>query len=70
MYICICHGVTDRQIHAAVSEGAATLEDVSFALGVGSGCGCCRESAQQEIERCRSCPNVHTRRHSAAAVAG
>jgi len=49
VYICICNAITDRQIRAAVAAGAASLSDVSMQLGVGSGCGCCRDAAQQVI---------------------
>ena len=49
MYICICQAVTDRQIRSAVAAGAASLSDVAMQLGVGTGCGCCREAAEQLI---------------------
>jgi bacterioferritin-associated ferredoxin len=49
MYICICNAVTDRQIRAAVAAGAASLDDVTMQLGVGAGCGCCRDAAQELI---------------------
>ena len=45
MYICICNAITDRQIRAAVASGAASLGELSMQLGVGAGCGCCREAA-------------------------
>lgn len=49
MYICICNAVTDRQIRTAVAAGAASLDDLAMTLGVGAGCGCCREAAEQVI---------------------
>ncbi len=49
MYICICNAITDRQIRAAVAGGASSFSEVSMQLGVGAGCGCCREAAQQVI---------------------
>ncbi len=50
MYVCICHAVTDREIRAAVARGATRLEDLTVALGVGAGCGCCRATASALIE--------------------
>lgn len=50
MYVCICHAVTDREIRAAVAGGAARLEDLTMTLGVGAGCGCCREAAVALID--------------------
>ena len=50
MYVCICAAVTDRQVVAAVENGADTLEKLGFELGLGLGCGCCRDQAQQMID--------------------
>jgi len=69
MYICICSAVTDRQIRAAVAAGAASLGDVSMQLGVGAGCGCCREAAQKLIHdtACSGDCSTCTRREVAVA---
>ena len=45
MYICICNAITDSQIKQAVADGATTLADLQFELGVATGCGRCTESA-------------------------
>jgi len=45
MYICICNGVTDKQIKAEVSAGATTLADLQASLGVATCCGCCASAA-------------------------
>jgi bacterioferritin-associated ferredoxin len=58
MYVCLCHGVTDHEIRAAVSLGADTLDAISQQLGVGTRCGCCRETAAQLISDCRGCPSA------------
>ncbi len=47
MYICICNAITDRQIKAAVANGATTLADLQTELGVATECGTCMESAIQ-----------------------
>jgi bacterioferritin-associated ferredoxin len=47
MYVCICAAVSDRQIKEAVREGACSLDHLAACLGVGTGCGCCREMAQE-----------------------
>ena len=41
MYVCICKGITDTQIRAAVQDGASSLRDVRNSLGVASQCGKC-----------------------------
>lgn len=41
MYVCVCHAVTERQIHQAVKAGATTLKHLKDDLGVGAECGKC-----------------------------
>ena len=41
MYVCLCKGITDSQIRAAVADGATSLREVRKALGVASQCGKC-----------------------------
>lgn len=41
MYICICHGVSDKKIVEAIQDGATTMRDLSQQLSVGTQCGKC-----------------------------
>ena len=41
MYVCLCKGITDTQIRAAIQDGASSLRDVRNSLGVASQCGKC-----------------------------
>ena len=43
MYVCLCKAVTDQEILDAVDAGADSAEELSDRLGVGTGCGLCRE---------------------------
>ncbi|HMU99544.1 MAG TPA: (2Fe-2S)-binding protein [Rhodocyclaceae bacterium] len=47
MYVCVCHAVTERQIHEAAAAGAKTLKDLRRDLGVASDCGRCTSCARQ-----------------------
>jgi bacterioferritin-associated ferredoxin len=64
VYVCVCHGVSDRQVVAAIAAGADSVEKLGFELGVGTGCGCCRDTAQGMIDSracdgdCAHCPNA------------
>lgn len=49
MYICICNAISDRQVTAAVAQGATTLADLQIDLGVATNCGCCAETAQEYL---------------------
>ena len=40
--ICICHGVSQARIEAAIREGAADTAAVGAATAAGTGCGSCR----------------------------
>lgn len=42
MYVCICKGITDHQIRAAINEGATSMRQLRRELGVASQCGKCR----------------------------
>jgi len=41
MYVCLCKGITDTQIRAAVQDGASSMREVNRTLGVASQCGKC-----------------------------
>ena len=47
MYICICNGITDREIKACVEQGASCMADLQRELGVATRCGRCRSCAEE-----------------------
>ena len=49
MYVCICHGVTDTQIEAAIDDGAVTMRILAKELKVGSQCGQCCTCAKKVL---------------------
>jgi len=53
MYICICEGVTERQIKKAIVEGASSVRDLRKELGVASQCGQCGRCAKNLLEEHR-----------------
>ena len=50
MYICLCHGITDRQIRRAVEQGCSSLGEVQQQLPVGGCCGRCEPAARELIQ--------------------
>lgn len=50
MYVCICNGVTDKQIRRAISRGARSVEALHDELGVASQCGGCLEHAMSLLD--------------------
>ena len=51
MFVCVCNGITDRQIAEAIDAGASSLEELTIALGVASGCGTCAEYTRQLLRK-------------------
>lgn len=50
MYICLCNGITDRDIQNCVASGANSLGDLQSALGIGTQCGRCQASACEILD--------------------
>ena len=51
MYICLCNGITDKQIKNAVrQEGVGNVRDLKNSLNVGNQCGRCVQMAQDIID--------------------
>lgn len=56
MYVCLCKGVTDRQIKAAIDSGACSMGHLRKSLGVASQCGKCSASARELLQASRNEP--------------
>ena len=41
MWVCLCKGVNDRQIRAAINAGARTPEEIAARCRAATGCGGC-----------------------------
>ncbi len=51
MYVCLCKGITDKDIQDVVREhGVGNLRDLKMHLPVGSECGNCTKVAQHVID--------------------
>jgi bacterioferritin-associated ferredoxin len=49
MIVCVCKAVSERQIRAAVQDGATSLRHLTRDLGVGTCCGKCLPEAQSAL---------------------
>ncbi|MDX5298082.1 MAG: bacterioferritin-associated ferredoxin [Gammaproteobacteria bacterium] len=47
MYVCVCYGVTDRDIRAAVDNGCTSMRQLSRELNVGRQCGRCASMTRE-----------------------
>ncbi|MFP6814414.1 MAG: (2Fe-2S)-binding protein [Pseudomonadales bacterium] len=50
MYVCLCKAVTDKQIRDAVDNGVQNIAQLQESCGAASGCGRCRDVAQELID--------------------
>jgi bacterioferritin-associated ferredoxin len=50
MYVCVCSGITDRQIVAAVEDGVCSVDELGHVLGVGICCGRCKPCAKALVD--------------------
>lgn len=47
MYVCVCHGVSDKDIQKVVKNGVCTMMQLHDVLKVATCCGTCLEYANQ-----------------------
>ncbi len=50
MYVCICNGVTERDIRTAVANGCASMTGLTMRTGCGACCGSCVPTACELID--------------------
>ena len=66
MYVCLCKGITDRQLRSAVHDGASSFRQVSQSTGCATQCGQCACMAKEIVEDTLSQGNID---HSMFSVA-
>lgn len=50
MYVCLCNGVTDREIREVAAAGCRTLPELTMRTGCGATCGSCLAMAQEILD--------------------
>ncbi len=50
MYVCICNGVTERQIREAAAAGCTTVAELTMRTGAGASCGSCLDMAMEVLQ--------------------
>lgn len=54
MIICVCEGVSDREIRTVTSQGAHSLEAIKKACRAGGDCGMCRPQLRRMAHEARN----------------
>ena len=53
MLVCLCHGVSERDVTKAVRSGARTVEEVGRTCGAGTDCGTCVKDLKRCVSRAK-----------------
>jgi len=54
MIVCLCANVSERELVATITAGAATVKEVGRRCGAGAGCGACKPLIRACLSRCRA----------------
>jgi bacterioferritin-associated ferredoxin len=49
MIVCVCKGLSQREIRLCVLRGASTVEEVKEACGAATDCGTCHQAVEQIV---------------------
>jgi bacterioferritin-associated ferredoxin len=52
--VCLCRGVSERDIRRMVGAGANTAEAIAAACGAGGDCGACRRMVADLVVECEA----------------
>ncbi len=69
MIICLCEGISDRDVRAAARQGISTVRELSDHCGAGTGCGSCIGDLRQLIDTHAPAEAEATHAHSGDRVA-
>lgn len=61
MYVCVCHGITDRQIKQAAADGVRTMNELTAKTGCSGTCGSCTDMAREVLA------DAHASKHVCAS---
>lgn len=50
MIVCLCEGVSDREVRSACRKGASNLKKIERACGAGGGCGGCHRQLHDILD--------------------
>ncbi|MCB1995155.1 MAG: (2Fe-2S)-binding protein [Burkholderiaceae bacterium] len=54
MIVCLCHRISDRDIHREVRGGTACFEQLQDDTRVASSCGACHDCAREVFDEARA----------------
>ncbi len=58
MYVCICNGVTERDILQAAEAGCRSVPELTMRTGAGANCGSCLDMAASLLDQARAAREI------------
>jgi bacterioferritin-associated ferredoxin len=55
MILCLCQGVSEREVAEVVERGATTIAEVRLQCGAGTDCGSCLADIKACLDSARAC---------------
>jgi bacterioferritin-associated ferredoxin len=55
MILCLCRGVSEREVAEVVERGASSVAEVRRQCGAGTDCGSCVADIKAHLEAARGC---------------
>jgi bacterioferritin-associated ferredoxin len=49
MYVCVCHGISEKRLQQAILEGVRSFEQLQTRTGIATCCGACEPCARQML---------------------
>ena len=49
MLVCVCNGISDKQIDSALANGSSSFQQIKSELGIGNCCGQCIPFAKDMV---------------------
>jgi bacterioferritin-associated ferredoxin len=69
MYVCVCKAVCDREVEAAIDDGATSVEAVTNACGAGGDCGACHKEIADRLARRTQAAHAHCDKRRLGVIA-
>ena len=70
MIVCLCEGITERDVEEAAHHGARSLDRLARVTGAGTCCGSCHSALRNVLARCVTNPNSHEHARTAEQPSG
>lgn len=66
MIVCLCEGVSDREVRSVIRDGALDLEAIGARCGAGTCCGGCVDLLEDLLEEADATPHLCMPQHAPA----